>query len=216
MAAAPQAHADGLDVIIDPIINSILSSMTDSVTGLDALLGFDPTAGLDLALPATDVATAADLGGLALPATDAVAASDPVAAATAAADPAASTSLADLYNSLVYDPSHTWDQQWIDGTTFLGNLTVQFDNFVNSLDPGTLLIGNGADGIDGGTLAQADGAAGGLWFGDGGSGGTDLAGQGGDGGAAFDGNGGLGGGGGTGAYGGDGGAGGNGADGADG
>src|ERR1700679_189028 len=63
MAAAPPAHAAGVDVIIDPIINSILSSVTDSITGVDALLGFDPTAGLDLALPT------ADLGGLALPAT---------------------------------------------------------------------------------------------------------------------------------------------------
>src|SRR6202035_5143828 len=71
LGSVPPAHADGLDVIIDPIINSILNS----VTGLDALAGVDPTTGLDLALPATD------LGGLALPATDAVAVSDPVAAA---------------------------------------------------------------------------------------------------------------------------------------
>src|SRR5437660_2633497 len=59
LAGAPPAHADGLDVIIDPIINSILSS----VTSFDALLGIDPTAGLDLgslALPAAaDAATAA-------------------------------------------------------------------------------------------------------------------------------------------------------------
>src|ERR1700722_8861956 len=168
LGSVAPAHADGLDVIIDPIINSILNSVTDSVAGLDALAGVDPTAGLDLAVPT------ADLGGLALPATDAVAAWDPVAAAASAAAPAASTSLAGLYDQFIYDPSHTWDQQWIAGTTFLGTSTGQYDNFVNSLGFG-LLIGNGADGIDGGTLAQADGAAGGLWFGDGGDGGADSA-----------------------------------------
>src|SRR6202035_5331139 len=77
LASVPPAHADGLDVVIDPIINSILGS----VAGLDALAGVDPPAGVDLAVPATD------LGGLALPATD-VAASDPVAAAASAAAPA--------------------------------------------------------------------------------------------------------------------------------
>lgn len=58
MAAAPPAHADEFDVIIDPIVNSILGSVTDSMAGLDALIGVDPTAGLDLALPATDAAIA--------------------------------------------------------------------------------------------------------------------------------------------------------------
>src|SRR6202020_3356669 len=43
LASVPPAHADGLDVIIDPIINSILSS----VSSFDALLGIDPTAFLD-------------------------------------------------------------------------------------------------------------------------------------------------------------------------
>src|ERR1700722_19538030 len=45
LASAPQAHADGLDVIIDPIINSILGSA-------DGLLGIDPTTGLDAAIAA--------------------------------------------------------------------------------------------------------------------------------------------------------------------
>ena len=54
LASVPPAHADGLDVIIDPIINSILGS----VTSLDGLLGIDPTTGLDLAVPATDAAGA--------------------------------------------------------------------------------------------------------------------------------------------------------------
>ena len=40
LASVPPAHADGLDAIIDPILNSILSS----VTSFDALLGIDPSA----------------------------------------------------------------------------------------------------------------------------------------------------------------------------
>src|ERR1700755_3265837 len=62
LASAPQAHADGLDAIVDPIINSILSS----VTSFDALLGIDPSALGDLALPATDVAATAPSGWEAL------------------------------------------------------------------------------------------------------------------------------------------------------
>src|ERR1700730_17622816 len=56
LASAPVAHADGLDVITDPIINSILGS----VTSLDALVGIIPSGSFDLALPATDAALAAE------------------------------------------------------------------------------------------------------------------------------------------------------------
>jgi hypothetical protein len=49
---------------------------------------------------------------------------------------------------------------------------------------GRPLIGNGANGVAGGTLAHADGGAGGILFGNGGAGATDAAGQGGAGGAA--------------------------------
>src|ERR1700744_4702537 len=49
---------------------------------------------------------------------------------------------------------------------------------------GRPLIGNGAAGVSGGTLAQANGGAGGILFGNGGAGATDAAGQGGVGGAA--------------------------------
>src|SRR5580693_5728322 len=49
---------------------------------------------------------------------------------------------------------------------------------------GRPLIGNGADGMAGGTLTQANGSAGGILFGNGGAGATDAAGQGGGGGAA--------------------------------
>ncbi|CPR13498.1 PE-PGRS family protein [Mycobacterium bohemicum DSM 44277] len=47
---------------------------------------------------------------------------------------------------------------------------------------GRPLIGNGANGVAGGTLAQANGGAGGILFGNGGAGATDAAGQGGAGG----------------------------------
>jgi hypothetical protein len=49
---------------------------------------------------------------------------------------------------------------------------------------GRPLIGNGANGMAGGTLAQANGGAGGILFGNGGAGATDAAGQGGAGGRA--------------------------------
>ncbi|MDT5199528.1 MAG: hypothetical protein QOK09_441, partial [Mycobacterium sp.] len=44
LAGTPAAHADGLDVIVDPIINSI----DHAVTGVDALSGLDLAANLDL------------------------------------------------------------------------------------------------------------------------------------------------------------------------
>src|ERR1700684_1059430 len=172
LLSAPLARADGFeDIILDPIISSLSSVDPSLAVDLSGWLS-----SLDFALSAASTVDPADLG--------------------AASVPAASTDLAQAYETAIYDPSHTWDQEWIAGTTFLGSLTVSYDNFVNSLGFGEL-IGNGANGIDRGTLAQADGGAGGLWFGDGGSGGTDAAGQGGDGGAAFDGNGGLGGAGGS-------------------
>src|SRR5258707_110487 len=62
LASAPPARADGLDAIIDPILNSILSS----VTSFDALLGIDPSALGDLALPATDAAAVVPSGWEAL------------------------------------------------------------------------------------------------------------------------------------------------------
>jgi hypothetical protein len=106
LGSPPPAHADEFDVIVDPIFNAIASALPGLV---DPLAGVDPSAALDL-------------GSLALPAADAAAGSDPVAAAASAAVPAASTSLAGLYDTYIYDPSHTWDQSWIDGTTFLGSL----------------------------------------------------------------------------------------------
>src|SRR3984957_15784469 len=62
LASAPPARADGLDAIIDPILHSILSS----VTSFDALLGIDPSSLGDLALPTADVAAVAPSGWEAL------------------------------------------------------------------------------------------------------------------------------------------------------
>src|ERR1700677_1514885 len=175
LLSAPLARADGFeDIILDPIISSLSSVDPSLAVDLSGWL-----ASLDSALSAASTFDPANL--------------DPAASVDAAAVPAASSDLAQAYETGVYDPLHTWDQEWIAGTTFLGSSTVSYDNFINSLDPGTLLIGNGAEGVGGGTLAEAEGSAGGGWFGDGGSGATDAAGDGGAGGAAFDGDGGLGG-----------------------
>src|ERR1700691_1275212 len=184
LATAPPAHAD-VDAILDPVINSILSS----VTSLDGLLGIDPSAGFDLALPATDVA-AADLGSLALPATDALpgaaSSADALTAAASSADaaPAADPSLTTLFETYFFDPLQTDTQAWItspDGIAFDTQLNTVWQEFGGQ----GILIGNGANGIADGTLTQADGGAGGLLFGDGGNGATDAAGQGGTGGEAY-------------------------------
>src|SRR5271169_3166377 len=53
LANAPAAHADGFDLILEPIINSI-AGLVDPLTSLDAVSGVDPLAGL--ALPAADLA----------------------------------------------------------------------------------------------------------------------------------------------------------------
>src|ERR1700733_6036164 len=143
-ASAPAAHADELDAILDPIISS--------------LSAVDPT----LAADATSLLSTLD--------------SALTSSADASAPPAQSTDLASLYNQFFFEPSQAFNQDWIDGTTFLGGLTVSYDNFINGISAdlgGPLLIGNGADGVGGGTLAEATGDPGGIFFGDGGSGATD-------------------------------------------
>ena len=85
---------------------------------------------------------------------------------SAASDSGAASDLGSLLESL--------SQQWI--TSSWGN---GFDTQLNAVWQdfgGTgILIGNGADGIGDGTLAEATGGAGGLWFGDGGDGVTDAS-----------------------------------------
>ncbi|HEY9305073.1 MAG TPA: hypothetical protein VIO95_12355, partial [Mycobacterium sp.] len=130
LAAAPVAHADGFESIIDSIAGS-LSSL------------FDPLAGLD---------ASSNVGG-------GVADS----ALAAASDPASS------FDTML----QTLAQEWIaspSGAAYDAQLNALWHDFGNS----GMLIGNGADGTPGSTLAAANGEAGGLWFGNGGNGATDA------------------------------------------
>src|SRR5271156_3135428 len=75
LANAPEAKADVLDVILDPLINSLGSFDPTLAVDLGSLpSSFDPTFA-DPALAALPTA-GADLGGLALPGTDAAASAD--------------------------------------------------------------------------------------------------------------------------------------------
>src|ERR1700757_4101169 len=209
LAAIPAAHADGLDVIFDPIINAVDHAMT----GADALASLSSAASLDLgglggsafdqwlALPTDSVAGIGTATGAVASAS---AASDAVAGASNAAEGAAASSdSAAGFDATFLQAIHTDEQNWINSP-----LGESIDNTINK-DFGVYLIGNGANGVGGGTLAEATGGNGGLLFGDGGSGATDAAGQGGAGGdAGLFGNGGDGGVGINGGAGGDGGAGG--------
>jgi endoglycosylceramidase len=202
LALTAAAKADIEDVVTDPIINSITAALTNLT---DAFAGLDPAAGLaplDLGSVGADTgavsAAAADLAG-------GGGVSESAAESATAAASASTSSAATLDSTL-----HTLEQEWI--TSAAG---IKFDDNLNTLwhDVGGsgILIGNGANGVGGGSLAEATGGAGGMWFGDGGNGATDAAGQGGAGGAAgLLGDGGTGGNGGdgTGGAGGDGGAGG--------
>ena len=78
---------------------------------------------------------------------------------------------------------HTLEQDWILSPTGI-DVDKSINNAWQDLGGSGILIGNGANGVGDGTLAQATGGAGGLLFGDGGNGATDAAGQGGSGGAA--------------------------------
>src|SRR5699024_11178052 len=93
----------------------------------------------------------------------------------------------------IYEPLHDIVQAWI--TNPIGAFID--DKLINPIGQALIshdLIGNGAPGVGGGTLAEAAGGPGGLWFGDGGAGATAAAGDGGAGGAAgMFGNGGAGG-----------------------
>ncbi|MGV0700933.1 hypothetical protein ABQF47_21340, partial [Mycolicibacter sinensis] len=62
----------------------------------------------------------------------------------------------DWFGSLFYTPLHDWGQDFI-----LSPFGSEVASFINLFGFGTMLIGNGADGEDGGTLAEAAGGAGG-------------------------------------------------------
>jgi len=185
---APAAHADEIGLILEPIINSLSS--------------VDPTLGADVSTVVGDLTSSwdslvAQFGGVdsALGAASSAASVVPDTS-SAASDSGAASDLGSLLQSL--------SQEWITSSS-----GADVDNALNMLwhDFGGsgILIGNGANGIGGGSLAESTGAAGGLWFGDGGNGATDAAGVGGGGGAAVLGDGGTGGNGADGGAGGDGG-----------
>src|SRR5258708_24748020 len=174
LASAPPARGDGLDAIIDPILNSILSS----VTSFDALLGIDPSALGDLALPATDAAAVAPSGWEALFGDFTNPVSD-VGTAASVADSTSST----FWQGL--------EQSWIN-SDFGQQVDAGLNSWFDQADPAASAVGgacglicNGADGIGGGSLADATGQGGGILFGNGGDGATDLLGQGGNGGDAL-------------------------------
>ncbi len=113
-----------------------------------------------------------------------------------------------VFDTLVYQPTYFVGQAWITSSVgeFIDNTLI---NPIGQVLFGQALLGNGASGINGGTVLQAAGGPGGLFFGNGGPGGTAASGQGGLGGAAeLIGNGGTGGAGAGGGAGGDGGTGG--------
>ncbi|GFG77846.1 hypothetical protein MPRG_11220 [Mycobacterium paragordonae] len=82
--------------------------------------------------------------------------------ATAAA--AAASPVAGVFQLLVYGPTHTVSQWWINSV--FGQVLDPILNFPTQLLLGRDLIGNGATG----TAVSPTGGAGGLWFGDGGAG----------------------------------------------
>ncbi|ORW69693.1 PGRS repeat-containing protein [Mycolicibacter senuensis] len=110
----------------------------------------------------------------------------------------ASWDLDGLPGSAVSPSDASWDD-WAEPWIYLlkmiqADFWMVFSHTVNEwFGNGHMLIGDGADGYDGGTVAAAAGEPGGLWWGDGGDGGTSASGVGGAGGAAYFGNGGAGG-----------------------
>ncbi|MGA8332440.1 MAG: hypothetical protein WB777_24620, partial [Mycobacterium sp.] len=156
LAAIPAAHADGLDVIVDPIINAV----DHAVTVVDALANLDSAASADLgglggsaldqwfSLP-TDSVTGIDTATGAV--ASVTAASDAAAGAGNAAEAAASSNPAAGFDATFLQAIHTDEQNWINSP-----LGESIDNTINK-DFGEYLIGNGANGVDGGTLAEATG-----------------------------------------------------------
>src|SRR6202046_2592933 len=177
LAAIPAAHADGLDVIFDPIINAVDHAMT----GADALASLSSAASLDLgglggsafdqwlALPKDSVRGIGTATGAVASAS---AASDAVAGASNAAEGAAASSdSAAGFDATFLQAIHTDEQNWINSP-----LGESIDSSINK-DFGEYLIGNGANGVGGGTLAAGTRACGGLVLCGGGSGGPAPAGE---------------------------------------
>jgi endoglycosylceramidase len=189
LATAAAAHADELDLIADPILDSLSNIDPTLATDLSALVsGFDPTF-------AGDHAAAAAL--------------------TAAASP----DFAQLFSQFVYTPIHSAEQGWISsplgeqvdnfinsafGQNVIGNGA---DGTAGHPDGGAggLLFGDGGNGWDSNVADMSGGNGGAAFFGNGGNGGD--GGDDADGGAGGNTQFGIGGDGGAGGNGGDGGSG---------
>ncbi|MBS9535617.1 YncE family protein [Mycobacterium sp. M1] len=174
--SAGPARAD-----IDDMMDLLMDSMASSEAGVGAAT--DLGLGVDTVVPNLDT----DVGGL-----DSVVAASVHAAASvdASGSAAATDSLTQWYETNIYDPIHTWEQNWIDsaqGEAFDAQLNSEWQSWGGQ----GMLIGDGTNG----TQADPNGGAGGLWFGDGGNGwDSTIAGDpGGAGGVAYDGDGGDGG-----------------------
>jgi hypothetical protein len=131
LATAPAAHADGFDSIIDPIINSIASSLSGLI---DPLAGFGAVPGVDPA----DLAASGNLG---------VGAAD--SALVAASDP---SSAASSFDTML----QTLAQEWIASPSGVA-YDAQLNTLWHDLGGSGILIGNGANGTPDSTLAAANG-----------------------------------------------------------
>lgn len=111
----------------------------------------------------------------------------------ATAQPAAVLTTAEVFSLVVYSPLHDVQQWWIN-QSIIGPIV---DNYLINPIPrllfGVDLIGNGAPGAYGLSLAEAAGHPGGLLFGAGGPGGTGTGGPGSNGIGGRGGHGGIGG-----------------------
>ncbi len=135
--------------VVDP--SSVAGAMPDIDSALQGVTVVDPSSvagampDIDSALQGVTVVDPSSVAG-AMPDIDSA-----LSAASTSADPTAvpagAGDLAQLYETYIYDPMHAFDQKWIEGTTFLGDRTVHWDNALNAFwgDIGGkgILIGNG-------------------------------------------------------------------------
>ncbi|MGO9548591.1 MAG: hypothetical protein ACLPRW_03680, partial [Mycobacterium sp.] len=150
LAAAPVAHADEFDLIVEPIINSLSS--------------IDPTLGADVGTLAGDLTGSWDplVGGLngvdsALGAASSAAGVVPDFGSAAGAAASDTSAGADAWSTV----SQGLEQDWIT-SQFGTEVDSSINTLVDKVDPSVVgdscgLICNGADGTSGSTLAEADG-----------------------------------------------------------
>ncbi|MFZ0718354.1 MAG: hypothetical protein WAN02_29735, partial [Mycobacterium sp.] len=139
LASAPVAHADGFDIVIDPIVNSIansLASLLEPLAGLDSVSAADPLVSLGiggLGSSAADLAGSSSLG---------VGSAD--SALTAASDPSPAASSFDAM-------LQTLAQEWITSQSGAA-YDAQLNTLWHDVGGSGILIGNGANGTPDSTL----------------------------------------------------------------